>query len=129
MLPILHLNGYKIANPTVLARISHEELEQLFRGYGYTPYLVEGDDPEKMHQLMAATLDRVIAEIKQIQTAARARKRMGIRRRAATLAHDRVCARPRAGPARRKSTASESKGFLALAPGAHGRDGMKIRSM
>ena len=59
VLPILHLNGYKIANPTVLARISHEELEQLFRGYGYTPHFVEGDDPETMHQLMAATLDRV----------------------------------------------------------------------
>ena len=75
VLPILHLNGYKIANPTVLARISHEELDQLFRGYGYTPYFVEGDEPEKMHQLMAATLDRVISEIKQIQAGARTRKR------------------------------------------------------
>src|SRR6266850_950614 len=71
VLPILHLNGYKIANPTVLARISHEELEQLLRGYGYTPYFVEGDEPEKMHQLMATTLDRVISEIEQIQTDAR----------------------------------------------------------
>ena len=71
VLPILHLNGYKIASPTVLARISHEELEQLFRGYGYTPYFVEGDEPEKMHRLMAATLDRVISEIKQIQTESR----------------------------------------------------------
>jgi xylulose-5-phosphate/fructose-6-phosphate phosphoketolase len=71
VLPILHLNGYKIANPTVLARISHEELDQLFRGYGYTPYFVEGHEPAKVHQLMAATLDRVIAEIKQIQTDAR----------------------------------------------------------
>jgi xylulose-5-phosphate/fructose-6-phosphate phosphoketolase len=71
VLPILHLNGYKIANPTVLARISHEELEQLFRGYGYTPHFVEGDEPEKMHPLMAATLDRVISEIKQIQTESR----------------------------------------------------------
>ena len=71
VLPILHLNGYKIANPTVLARISHEELEQLFRGYGYTPYFVEGDEPEKMHQLMATTLDRVISEIEKIQTDAR----------------------------------------------------------
>ena len=60
MLPILHLNGYKIAGPTVLARISHEELEDLFRGYGYTPYFVEGDQPEAMHQLMAATLDPVL---------------------------------------------------------------------
>jgi phosphoketolase len=56
VLPILHLNGYKIANPCVLARISHEELDHLFRGYGYTPYFVEGDEPEKMHELMAATL-------------------------------------------------------------------------
>src|SRR5207302_2348933 len=67
VLPILHLNGYKIANPTVLARISHEELEQLLRGYGYTPYFVEGHEPEKMHQLMAATLDQVIEEIKAIK--------------------------------------------------------------
>jgi xylulose-5-phosphate/fructose-6-phosphate phosphoketolase len=74
VLPILHLNGYKIANPSVLARISHEELDQLFRGYGYTPYFVEGHEPEKMHQLMAATLDRVIDELKQIQTDARSRK-------------------------------------------------------
>ena len=71
VLPILHLNGYKIAGPTVLARISHEELEQLFRGYGYTPYFVEGDDPQAMHQLMAETLDRVFAEIQQIQQDAR----------------------------------------------------------
>ncbi len=72
VLPILHLNGYKIANPTVLARISHEELEELFRGYGYKPYVVAGDDPPKMHQEMADTLDRVIKEIKQIQGDARA---------------------------------------------------------
>ena len=57
MLPILHLNGYKISNPTVLARIEHEELEQFIRGCGWTPYFVEGDEPEAMHQLMAATLD------------------------------------------------------------------------
>jgi xylulose-5-phosphate/fructose-6-phosphate phosphoketolase len=73
VLPILHLNGYKIANPTVLARISREELEQLFRGYGYTPYIVEGHEPEPMHQRMAATLDQIIAQIKQIQTDARTR--------------------------------------------------------
>jgi xylulose-5-phosphate/fructose-6-phosphate phosphoketolase len=71
VLPILHLNGYKIAGPTVLARISHEELDQLFRGYGYTPYFVEGDDPAEMHQLMAATLDRVVEAIRQIQSEAR----------------------------------------------------------
>jgi xylulose-5-phosphate/fructose-6-phosphate phosphoketolase len=71
VLPILHLNGYKIANPTVLARISHEELEQLLRGYGYTPYFVEGHEPEVMHRLMAATLDKVIAEIRRMQSDAR----------------------------------------------------------
>ena len=71
VLPILHLNGYKIANPTVLARISHDELESLLRGYGYRPYFVEGDDPPRMHQLMAETLDRVIGEIRQTQADAR----------------------------------------------------------
>ena len=71
VLPILHLNGYKIANPCVLARISHEELEQLFRGYGYTPYFVEGDEPKAMHELMAATLDTVVGEIQQIKADAR----------------------------------------------------------
>ena len=72
VLPILHLNGYQIANPTVLARISPEELESLFVGYGHKPYLVEGDDPEKMHQLMASTLDEVIEDIRGIQHQARA---------------------------------------------------------
>ncbi len=72
VLPILHLNGYKIANPTVLARISHDELESLFVGYGYRPYFVEGDDPLVVHQLMAATFDAAIGEIKAIQQAARA---------------------------------------------------------
>ncbi|MBD0265395.1 MAG: phosphoketolase family protein [Tolypothrix sp. Co-bin9] len=71
VLPILHLNGYKIANPTVLARMSHEELESLFVGYGYKPYFVEGSDPEIVHQLMAATLDTIIREIKEIQEDAR----------------------------------------------------------
>ena len=68
VLPILHLNGYKIANPTVLARISKEELTSLFVGYGYKPYFVEGDEPEAMHQLMAATLDTVLDESQTIQT-------------------------------------------------------------
>jgi xylulose-5-phosphate/fructose-6-phosphate phosphoketolase len=71
VLPILHLNGYKISGPTVLARIPHDELEALFRGYGYAPHFVEGDDPEAMHQLMAATLDAVVADIKRIQHDAR----------------------------------------------------------
>ena len=71
VLPILHLNGYKIANPTIFARIEREELEQLFRGYGWTPYFVEGDDPKLVHQQMAATLDKVISDIKHIQENAR----------------------------------------------------------
>ncbi|RYZ40413.1 MAG: phosphoketolase family protein [Myxococcaceae bacterium] len=71
VLPILHLNGYKIANPTVLARIDADELEALFRGYGYQPFFLEGDDPKTMHQEMAAILDLLYAEIRRIQRHAR----------------------------------------------------------
>ncbi len=71
VLPILHLNGYKIANPTVLARIGKEELTDYLRGCGYQPYFVEGDEPTRMHQLMASTLDTVIGEIRRIQSTAR----------------------------------------------------------
>ncbi len=71
VLPILHLNGYKIANPTVLARISRKELEQLLKGYGWTPYFVEGHDPKKMHEAMASTLETVVETIKEIQNNAR----------------------------------------------------------
>ena len=71
VLPILHLNGYKIANPTLLGRLSDEELTSLFTGYGWKPYFVEGDDPEPMHQLMAGTLDRMVTEIQAIQRDAR----------------------------------------------------------
>src|SRR2546428_250580 len=71
VLPILHLNGYKIANPTMLGRVSDETLTHLFTGYGYEPHFVEGDDPEPMHQLMAATLDNVIEKIRVIQLQAR----------------------------------------------------------
>ena len=71
VLPILHLNGYKISNPTVLSRISKEELIKLFEGYGWKPYLVEGSEPKYMHKLMAATLDKVITDILQIQNNAR----------------------------------------------------------
>ncbi len=78
VLPILHLNGYKIANPTVLARIDREELDAYLRGCGYEPHLVAGDDPQILHQVMAGTLDRVIAEIRRIQSEARS---MGLRRR------------------------------------------------
>jgi len=71
VLPILHLNGYKIANPTILARIPADELESLFEGYGYKPYVVEGDEPSAVHQLMAATLERCLLEIREIQQQAR----------------------------------------------------------
>lgn len=71
VLPILNLNGYKINNPTLLARITHEELENLFKGYGYTPYFVEGSDPETMHQAMAATLDHCVQTIRTFQEEAR----------------------------------------------------------
>jgi len=71
VLPVLNLNGYKIANPTILARISHEELEYLFRGYGYEPYFVEGKDPAEMHQKMAATMEECVLKIKGFQREAR----------------------------------------------------------
>lgn len=80
VLPILHLNGYKIASPTVLSRISHDEIDALFRGYGYAPHFVEGTEPGEMHQAMAATLDRVLADIRSIQDDART---FGFRRRPA----------------------------------------------
>ena len=73
VLPILHLNGYKIANPTVLARISHEELDELFRGYGYKPYFVEGDKPLEVHQIMAEVMEKAVNEIREIQTKIRAK--------------------------------------------------------
>ena len=77
VLPILHLNGYKIANPTVLGRMDDDELSQLLTGYGYTPYFVEGREPALLHQLMAATLDEVVDEIHAIQHDARARRSTG----------------------------------------------------
>ena len=73
VLPILHLNGFKIANPTMLARISRQELTELMRGYGYDPHFVEGDDPAVVHQCLAGTLDAILAQIRQIQSAARSR--------------------------------------------------------
>ena len=86
VLPVLHLNGYKINNPTILARISHEELEALFVGYGYTPYFVEGSDPESMHQAMAATMEHCVLEIRKFQDQARQTGQ----RLPAPLAHDRL---------------------------------------
>ncbi|MEP7140610.1 MAG: phosphoketolase family protein, partial [Caldimonas sp.] len=71
VLPILHLNGYKISNPTLLARIEGEQLEQFFRGCGWTPYFVQGDDPAQMHELMASTLDKAVADIQRIRKRAR----------------------------------------------------------
>jgi xylulose-5-phosphate/fructose-6-phosphate phosphoketolase len=68
VLPILHLNGYKISNPTILARISHEKLEQLFMGDGWTPYFVAGDNPALMHEAMTSTLEKVITHIQQIKS-------------------------------------------------------------
>jgi xylulose-5-phosphate/fructose-6-phosphate phosphoketolase len=78
VLPILHLNGYKINNPTLLARVTHQEVEDLFRGYGWAPYFVEGSDPDSMHQAMAATTEHCITEIRKIQQEARA---VGVARR------------------------------------------------
>jgi len=77
VLPILHLNGYKISNPTLLARIEHEELEKFLEGCGWTPYFVEGDDPDTMHQLMAATMEKVVAQIHQIRADAIANETAG----------------------------------------------------
>ena len=116
VLPILHLNGYKIANPTILARITHDELDALLRGYGYTPYFVEGDDPEQMHQLMASTLEHCINEIRSIQQNARTNNDT----HAPALAHDRPSfaqgldrTKDGARPPRRR--------LLARAPGPHPR--------
>src|SRR6187431_1104146 len=80
VLPILNLNGYKIANPSILSRISHEELEALFVGYGYKPYFVEGSDPATMHQKMAATLEEAVGEIRAFQAAARASGKKDVER-------------------------------------------------
>ena len=77
VLPVLHLNGYKINNPTILARISHEELDNLFKGYGWTPHFVEGADPMKMHQTMAAIMEKCVRDIRRIQSEARASGHLG----------------------------------------------------
>jgi phosphoketolase len=114
VLPILHLNGYKINNPTLLARISHEEVENLFKGYGWTPYFVEGSDPDSMHQAMAATVEHCVSEIR------RSSRRPALRgRQAPPLADD--CPADSeglecAGGGRR----SQAGGLLACAPGSDG---------
>jgi xylulose-5-phosphate/fructose-6-phosphate phosphoketolase len=79
VLPILHLNGYKIANPTLLARIPREELQQLLSGYGWNPLFVEGHEPMPMHESMASALDRAIDQIKRIQAEARAQGNLSVR--------------------------------------------------
>ena len=106
VLPVLHLNGYKITNPTILSRISHEELELLFHGYGYDPYFVEGSDPETMHQAMAATLEHCVQEIRRIQQEARA-DASGPRRPRWPMI---ILRSPKGGPVRRRSTDTKSKG-------------------
>ena len=116
VLPVLHLNGYKIANPTILARISREELEALLTGYGHKPYFVEGDEPEAMHQKMAATLEHCVGEIRAIQQQARESWPC----RAAALADDRAAVRRRVGRDRRKWTGIAWR-VLARAPGADSR--------
>jgi xylulose-5-phosphate/fructose-6-phosphate phosphoketolase len=121
VLPILHLNGYKIANPTVLARISHDELDHLFRGYGYTPYFVEGRDPRTMHQLMAAALDAVLEDIRRIKARAR---RGG--------AHARpiwpmiVLRTPKGWTCPKEIDGKKCRGLLAFAPSPDGRHGQAV---
>ena len=112
VLPILNLNGYKIANPTILSRISHEELEALFIGYGYTPYFVEGSDPAVMHQKMAATLERAIGEIRAQQKRARVEHA-----RPSALAHDRA-AFPEGVDRAEGDQGTQGRRVLALASGA-----------
>ena len=116
VLPILHLNGYKINNPTLLARISHEELENLFRGYGWTPYFVEGSDPDSMHQAMAATLEHCVAEIRNVPAGGAQHRRCN----ASALADDRPANAKGMGRAGR-SRRPQARGLLASAPGSAGR--------
>ena len=116
VLPMLQLNGYKINNPTLLARISHEELDELLRGYGWTPYFVEGSDPESMHQAMAATLDACVDAIRGAQAEAR---RTGVAV-APALAHDRPAHSEGLDGAGRAGR-PQARGLLAVAPGAHRR--------
>jgi xylulose-5-phosphate/fructose-6-phosphate phosphoketolase len=122
VLPILHLNGYKIANPTVLARISHEEVDHLFRGYGYTPYFVEGRDPKTMHELMAATLETVLDEIQRIKMDARKGGQS-----TSALAHG-CTAHPKRLDLSQRNRWPANRGLLALASSADGRDAHEYRA-
>ena len=116
VLPILHLNGYKIANPTFLSRIPHEELEALFVGYGYTPYFVEGDDPMAVHQRLAGVLDECLEQIRAIQKKARTCRR----HRAAAVADDRP-AHPEGVDRPEGGRRAQAGGLLASPPGADRR--------
>ena len=113
VLPILHLNGYKINNPTLLARISHEELESLLRGYGWTPYFVEGSDPETMHQAMAATVEHCVQEIRRSPTGMQKERRGA----PAPLAHDRAPFSQGMGRTKRSGW-SQARRLLARPPGS-----------
>ena len=105
VLPILHLNGYKIANPTLLARMSDDDLTSLFRGYGYEPFFVEGREPQKMHQLMAGTLDRIFDRIHAIQL----HGETTWAKRPARAGRCSSCVAQRVGPAPKRWTARRSK--------------------
>ena len=115
VLPILHLNGYKINNPTLLARISHEELEILFKGYGWTPYFVEGSDPDSMHQAMAATLEQCVQQIRAAQEEART---TGVAKRPRWPMI--VLRTPEGLDRPRRDRRAQGRGLLAVAPGADG---------
>ena len=123
VLPILHLNGYKIANPTILARIPAEELEHLFAGYGYTPYVVEGDAPPAMHQVMASTLERCIVEIRAIQDEAR---RSGVPRRPRWPMI--ILRTPKGWTAPKEVDGHRVEGYMAGASGADNRRRFKSRA-
>ena len=125
VLPILHLNGYKIANPTVLARMNDEELTQFFTGHHWKPYFVEGHEPEAMHQLMAGTLDAIVKEIRAIQEKARKTRwpknaRRWQRRGPSHLADDRF-AQPEGLDLPENGRWKARRGHVARASGAGGR--------
>ena len=115
VLPILHLNGFKIANPTIFSRMSHEEVESFFRGCGWEPRFVEGDEPMPMHQQMAAALDWAIREIKRIQRAAPARAAMPARPRWPMI----VLRTPKGWTGPKEVDGTAGGGLLAGPPGAH----------
>ena len=124
VLPILHLNGYKIANPTILGRMSDEEVKHLFLGYGYEPLFVEGDDPHQMHRLMAAALETAFDRIRAIQ---KSRARRSAARLRPTLADDRA-AQSQGMDRAERSRWPEGRGLLARSPGPDRRPACQSRS-